>query len=191
MNVDFNANTDHIDIPLNRYGLIGYLPLIFGGLVLGVLFLITPTTFVTSGYRYSSPVTIFIMGLCLAISCGPVFIIMCYKVIVNKPGLSITEEGIVDNSTTAASGFFNWADIVKFTHEDSNYPVCIIVHLKDTEQYLKKQRNIFKRYFASNNEKTYGSPMVINTYQLKCDFIELKTFLDDTLKIYNENLGDE
>jgi len=184
MKVDFNTDADHIDIPLNKYGLSGYSFMVFCTFLLGLGFVVSPSTFVTNNYRYSNPQLIFVIGLFFIIICGPVTIIMFYRLFVMKYGLTINMDGILNNATIASFGFINWKDITKINKEEGDYPMSIVVHVNSPEEFIQSQSNLFKRRSAADNYKKYGSPAVINTYSLKCDYDELYSFLKDTLKTY-------
>ncbi len=186
MNVDFNTDTDHLDIPLNKYSLSGYLIMAFCVFLLGLCFVVNPSKFVTNSYRYSYPQEIFGMGLFLIIICGPVTVIMFYRLFIMKYGLTINMDGIMNNSSIASVGFINWKNITKINKEEGDYPISIVVHVNGPEEFIQSQSNIFKRRSAAENYKKYGSPVVINTYDLKCDYDELYYFLTDTLKTYKE-----
>jgi hypothetical protein len=187
MKVDFNTDTDHIEIPLNKYGLSGYSFIVFCGFLLGLCFVLSPSTFVTGGYRYKYPWQIFEMGLFIIIICGPLTAIMFYRLFVMKSGLIINMDGIVNNSSIASVGFVNWKNIGKIKKEEGDYPISIVVYVNDPEEFRQSQSNIFKRKAAADNYKKYGSPAVIKTYWLKCDYDELYSFLTDTLKTYRED----
>ena len=186
MKVDFNTDADHIDVPLNKYGLTGYSLVILGAFLLGLWFVVNPTMFVST-YRYKYPQEIFVMGLLCIGVCGPLTANTFYRIFVIKYGLTINMDGIVNNSYIASCGFINWNNITGINKEEGDYPMSIVVHVNSPEEFIKSQSNIFKRKSASDCYKKYGSPAVINTYFLKCDFDELYSFLTDTLKTYQED----
>jgi len=96
-------------------------------------------------------------------------------------------DGIINNTSLGACGFINWNNITKINKEEGDYPMRIVVHVKTPGEFIQNQSNIFKRRTAADNDRTYGSPAVINTNFLKCDYDELYSFLTDTLKTYKEN----
>ena len=195
MKVDFNADADHIDIPLNKYGLSGYLLAIFCIFLLGLWFVASPSTFatkshgvnVTRDYIDGTPQAIFDIGLFCIIICGPLTAIMFYRLFIAKSGLTINMDGIMNNTSMGSCGFINWNNITKINKEDGDYPMRIVVHVNSPEEFIRSQSNIFKRRRAADDDRTYGSPAVINTYFLKCDCDELYSFLTDTLKTYKED----
>ncbi len=195
MKVDFNTDADHIDVPLNKYGLSGYSFVIFGVFLLGLWLVASPSTFasgsdgvtVTRVYIDGTPQSIFVIGLICIIICGPVTTIMFYRLFVLKAGLTINMDGIINNTSLGACGFINWNNITKINKEEGDYPIRIIVHVHNPAEFIQNQSNIFKRRSAADNDRTYGSPAVINTNFLKCDYDELYSFLTDTLKTYKEN----
>jgi hypothetical protein len=194
MKVDFNTDADHIDVPLNKYGLSGYLLVMICIFLMGIWLVMSPATFAAKsgevitikGYRFTAA-GIFDIGLMCIIVCVPVAGFMFYRIFLMKAGLTINMDGIVNNASTWSCGFINWNNITKINKEEGDYPMRIIVHVDSPEEFIKSQSNIFKRRRAADNELTYGSPAVINTYFLKCDCDELYSFLTDTLKTYKED----
>jgi len=186
MKVDFNTDADHVDVPLSKYRLGGYLIVLFGAFVLGLCFVVSPSTFVTSGSRYNTPEAIFIIGLLVIMICGPLTVNIFYRIFVMKSGLTIDMDGIMNNSYVASCGLINWNSITKINKEEGDYPMSIVVHVNSPEEFIQSQSNIFKRRSATDSYKKYGSPAVINTNFLKCDYDELYWFLTDTLKTYEK-----
>jgi hypothetical protein len=192
MKVDFNTDADHIDIPLNKYGLSGYSFVVLCVLLLGLGFVVSPSVFVststvTNSRTFNSPQGIFVMGLLFISTCGPLTAIFFYRIFIMKAGLTINMDGIMNNSSMASVGFINWKTITKINKEEGDYPISIVVYVNGPEEFIQSQSNIFKRKAAADNYKKYGSPAVINTYWLKCDYDELCSFLTDTLKTYKED----
>lgn len=195
MKVDFNTDTDHIDIPVNKYRLSGYFFTIFCIFLLGLWFVASPSTFASSSdgvkvtrvYIDGTPQSIFDIGLFCIIICGPLTAIMFYRLFIMKSGLTINMDGIMNNTSMGSCGFINWNNITKINKEKGDYPMCIVIHVNSPEEFIKSQSNIFKRRTAADNYRTYCSPAVINTNFLKCDYDELYSFLTDTLKTYKES----
>jgi hypothetical protein len=191
MKVDFNTDADHIDVPINKYGLTGYFFVLFGVFLMGLWFVASPSTFVTKGVHTSKSLNSLKeavgFGLFCIIICGPFAANTFYRIFVMKAGLTINMDGIMNNSYVASCGFINWNNITKIDKEEGDYPMSIVVHVNSPEEFIQSQSNIFKRRSASDSYNKYGSPAVINTNFLKCDYDELYWFLTDTLKTYKED----
>lgn len=183
MEVDFNTDADHIDIPFSKYKLTGLLCIALAFAAVGIWFVIDPGTFVSIGYHHRFKQEIFLIGFICVIFCAPAAAFIAYKIFSSKPGLIIDEEGITNNSTFA-SGFIKWADITDITMERISSSVYIMIHINNAEEYIEGQQNFLKRKSALANYKKYNAPIAIITDSLKCDYNELYTFLTDTLNIY-------
>jgi len=186
MKVDFNTDADHIDVPINKYGLTGSLFVLFAAFLLGLAFVASPARFVTESYRYNTPQSIFVIGFFIVIVCGPLTAIVFYRIFVMKSGLTVNMDGITNNSYIGSGGFINWNTITRINKEEGDYPISIVVHVNSPDEFIQSQSNMLKRRAAADRYKKYGSPAVINTYSLKCDYDELYWFLTDTLKTYKE-----
>ncbi|MGN6180947.1 MAG: STM3941 family protein [Mucilaginibacter sp.] len=186
MNVDFNIDNDHINVPIKKYNLISLLSIVLAVFILGCYLVINPSAYVaTSGYRYRHPWEIFLLGsLCIA-TCGPCVAILLYRIIDTRPGLKISLEGITNRTSLFQTDLIEWSDINKIDTENDKYPVYVIVYINNPAEYVQGKK-LFARYMASSNYTKYGSPIVIDAYQLKCGYPELCAFLEDTLGTYQK-----
>lgn len=99
----------------------------------------------------------------------------------NIPGLVIDEKGITDHSNLASVGFIPWSDIasIKEVKGDFNRPLLAVM-VKNPERYINKSSKM-----AASRQIQYqqfGSPILINSASLKCDFRELTLILKNHLE---------
>jgi hypothetical protein len=186
MNVDFNVDDDHINISIKKYNLIGLFLIVLAVFILGGFLVINPSAYVvTSGYRYRHPLEIFLLGALCISTCGPCVALLFYRIIDSRPGLKISLDGIINRTSLFGTDLIEWSDINKIDTENDKYPVYVIVYINNPAEYVQEKK-LFARYMASSNYTKYGSPIVIDAYQLKCSYPELCTFLEDTLKTYQK-----
>lgn len=167
-----------IEIPLSKKKLA---LMLIGSVVfvtLGFLFVITPTSFI-SPYCHSAT-KIFISGLASILFFGLCGISIARKITVNKPGLIINNNGLIDNSSGVAAGQILWADIDNISIFKIRRQKLIILHVKNPQIYIDKQTSIFKRKAMTINYKICGTPLSITSNGLKISFDELfKTITDN------------
>lgn len=173
---------EKIEIPLSKQKM--FLTLLgsitFVGL--GIWFLINPPK--SSNSIFGNPILIFIVGLASALFFGLIAVTIFRKFIDNKPGLVISTQGIIDNSSGVSAGLIPWTDIheIKISQVMSQKFLMLIV--SNPEDYLDKVTNPIKRNAMKMNYKTYGSPISISSNALKTNFDELQKLLDDKMNEY-------
>ncbi|MFC0515196.1 STM3941 family protein [Mucilaginibacter angelicae] len=95
-----------------------------------------------------------------------------------KPGLIINNEGIYDNSSV---GLIPWSDITRFSISSVMNQQFLVIGLKDPEQYITAQTNLFKKKSFDFNYKNYGSPLAISASTFEYNLYELKAMLENKL----------
>lgn len=95
-----------------------------------------------------------------------------------REGLSISDEGIYDNSSIAALGFIPWEDVMSINVLKINNAALISVRAKNPEKYMKRT-NIFTSFIIKGNLKMSGTPITISVNNLKCTFEELEQWIFD------------
>lgn len=98
-----------------------------------------------------------------------------------KPGLIINNEGIYDNSSATAIGLIPWSDITHFSISSVMNQQFLIIGLKDPEQYITAQTNLFKKKSFDFNYKNYGSPLAISATTFEYNLYELRAMLENNL----------
>lgn len=101
-----------------------------------------------------------------------------------KPGLVLSEAGVIDNSSGVSAGFIPWSEIVGFDIFEIQNQKTLIVMVVNPERYIEVGGSI-KRALNRMNFKLCGSPIAITSNSLKIGFQELL----DTCNTYFEKYG--
>lgn len=103
------------------------------------------------------------------------------KISDKKPGLTINNEGIHDNSSATAIGLIPWHDITYFSISSVMSQQFLVIGLKDPERYIAAQTNLLKKKSFGLNYRNYGSPIVVSANTLEYNLYELKATLENKL----------
>lgn len=169
-----------VEIPLSKkkLTLMAIGSLIF--VVLGILFVTNPGKYTST--IIGSPTIIFIAGIICILFFGLCFFFIVKKLADSSPGLVISDEGILDNSSGISAGAIKWTEIKNISAIKIYRQRLIMLHLKDPQHYLEKQKSSMKRKLMANNYKRYGTPVSISSNGLKISFNELLATLTEKLK---------
>lgn len=166
---------EQIKIPLSKTKMtLAFLgSLMFVGL--GLWFLINPPK--SNHWLLGNPTLMFVIGLASVIFFGIVALIIFRKFSDNNPGLTISKQGITDNSSGVSAGIIPWTDIqeIKITQVMNQKFLMFIV--KNPQDYLDRVTNPLKRNAMKMNYKTYGSPISISSNALQTNFDDLYKLL--------------
>lgn len=173
---------EQIEIPLSKKKMLLTLSgaIVFVGL--GVWFLINPPE--TNHSLFGNPTLIFVAGLASILFFGLVAVVIFRKFSDKKPGLTINEQGIIDNSSGVPAGLIPWADIQEIKISQVMSQKFLMLILKNPEEYLEKVTNPLKRKTMKINYKTYGSPISISSNALQTNFDDLHKLLLDKMNTY-------
>jgi hypothetical protein len=174
------AKKSEIVIPISKQKII---LLTIGALVFvgfGILF-------VTNPEKYTSPImlnptVIFISGLASILFFGLCTPFIFKKVWDKSPGLIITDQGILDNSSGVSAGQILWKDIDDIHIIKIGRQRMIILQVYNPQDYIDKQTSKFKRKMMTINMNMYGSPLFLTSNGLKISFAELYKTLTEKLK---------
>jgi len=170
-----------IEIPLSKKKLT---LMVIGSLifvVLGILFVVSPENY--TSLIMQSPTIIFISGLASILFFGLCFFFISKKLGDKSPGLVISDEGILDNSSGVSVGQIKWAEIEHISVIKIYRQKMIILQIKNPQEYIDKQTNWFKRKMMTTNYKMYGTPVCITSNGLKISFNELLSTLTEKLNV--------
>jgi hypothetical protein len=168
-----------LEIPLSKKKLILMVTGSLTFVVLGILFVTNPEKYSSSIMR--SPMIIFITGLACILFFGLCFFFIIKKIGDNSPGLVISDEGILDNSSGVSAGQIKWTEIEKISVIKIQRQKLIMIQLKNPQDYIERQRSGFKRKMMKINYKMYGTPLSITSNGLKISFNELLSTLTEKL----------
>lgn len=179
-------NSKQIEIKLSKLKMVAML---FGAIVfvvLGILFVQNPEKFRTS--IFSNPQVIFIVGLSIIVFFGFIGLLLIKKLFDKSPGLIISDEGVLDNSSGVSAGLVPWADIIEIKEKIIANQKFINLVVKNPQDYIDRQKSAFKRKALQMNYNSYGTVIGISANSLKCNYTELKELLDKKFSDYKNRL---
>lgn len=163
------------EIPLSRTKITGILIGTIVFVILGVLFMINPKTFVSPIMR--SPEIIRISGIAAVCFFGLCLVFLIKKLSSNKIGLTIDQYGITDNTNATSVGLVEWDDITGIEKKQVMSNRFLILHTNKPEKYIDRAKNVIAKQAMNMNNKTYGSPITIISNSLKIDFNDLERLI--------------
>jgi hypothetical protein len=173
---------ESIEIPLSKKKLILTLMGAIGFVAIGCWFLIAPPQI--SNPVFGNPTTLFITGLASVIFFGLVAVVVIRKLPDNKAGLTINEQGIIDNSSGVSAGLVPWSDIQEIRVSQVMNQKFLMFIVKNPQDYISRQSNALKRKGMEINYKSYGSPISISANSLQTNFDNLYSLLNKKLNEY-------
>ena len=150
--------------------------------ILGIWFLIDPPQI--SNMIFGNPTLIFTISFISVIFFGAIAITIMLKMRDKKPGLIVSEEGIIDNSSGISAGLITWNDIEDITTAKVMSQKFLMIIVKNPQDYINRVTNPIKRNTMTLNYKSYGSPISISANALETDFDDLYLLLTET---FNKN----
>ena len=151
--------------------------------LLGILFIIYPEKFIS--YIMRSEEFIRIAGIASVLFFGSTGIYGIFKMFDNKIGLTIDENGIIDNTNATSIGLIKWSEITEIKTEQVMSTKFLLIFVNDQRKILEKASGI-KRKLMEANAKMYGTPISITANTLKFDFDKLESLINKGLM---ENSG--
>ncbi|MGN7783868.1 STM3941 family protein [Niabella sp. 22666] len=124
-----------------------------------------------------NPILIVVVGLAAIVFFGMGILVLIRKLKDKRPGLIVSDEGILDNASGVAAGVIPWADIQKIKLAQVMSQKFLMLIVKDPEQYIQRETNAIKRKGMELNYKNYGSPISISAGSLQIGFNELQALL--------------
>jgi hypothetical protein len=180
-------NLDTIEIPISKLKTI----LLFLGclafIITGVCFVISPEKFLSPVARSSTAIFI---GGCLGILVFGFFGVTIFKKLFeNVPGLTISVDGITDNSGGLPAGFIPWSDIIAVKVIEINNQRLLNLVVKNPHEYIQRQKSALKRMIMKKNLDIYGAAIGISANALKINFGDLKETIEKRLSDYKAKRG--
>lgn len=109
------------------------------------------------------------------------------KTLDKKPGITIDDKGIFDNSSVVSVGYIPWADFKKISIVKVMEQEYLIIGVNNPEYYLNKQTNFLKKKGMQYNYNNYGSPLAISMNKLTCDIKKLSRIIENKFLEYKNN----
>ena len=135
---------------------------------------------------------IIIIGIFTTLLFGMYSGILLAKLLEKKAGLTISNDGIYDYSSSSSVGFISWNDIEGIKPVESLVLLIfkqksVVLILKNPEEYILKGRNRLIRYLLKSNFKHIGSPICIAPINLKVKPQRLIDTIEGSFKANRSN----
>ena len=164
-----------LEIPLSKSKLVLMLIGALAFVAIGFWFVIAPPKIDNSYWGH--PIKLAIIGYGSILFFGLCAILFMRKLPDTKPGLIIDSEGLMDNSGGTAAGRILWADIENISVLEIQKQKLIMIEVTNPEDYIGRQRSLWKRKVMQMNYKMYGTPISISANGLKMKFDDLLSAL--------------
>ena len=172
-----------IEIPLNKKKISLILLGSIGFVTLGLLFTLTPDTFIST--RSPNESITRIIGIITLTFFGIATVYGISKLFDKSAGLIINDNGIIDNTNFASVGLIKWEDIKKIKSDKLASSDFMLIYVKNPKAYLEKATFI-KRKLMQGNMKMYGTPLSLTSLSIKCDYKYLATLIDEKFSEYKQ-----
>lgn len=126
-------------------------------------------------FHYFTPAKI--SGWASILFFGVCILILIFNLKSSQLGLLISDTGITDYSGPIAAGFIPWSDVLDLQVIEIEKQRIMLVLVKDSDLYIQRQTNAFKKQLMSMNDKYYGTPIHITTNGLKIKFDALEQLM--------------
>jgi hypothetical protein len=164
-----------IEIALNKKRM---LPILLGALVFVLLGIGMISLVFKARNQIALQAFLCIVGLAAVLFFGLIAIVLLPKMISSKPGMILSDEGLIDNTSGVSVDFIPWHDIRKINFSYSGTHTFVVVMVKKPGKYIERESNIIIRLAMQLNYKISGSPIHI-----------LASFLDINLNTLNEMIA--
>lgn len=101
-------------------------------------------------------------------------------------GLTISDEGIFENTNALSIGFINWEDITEIKTIQIKSTQILLIFVKNPQSYLDKAQGV-KKFLMKSNFSMYGTPLSITTVTIKFKFNELEQIIMQQFEEYRKN----
>ncbi len=105
----------------------------------------------------------------------------CFKLFDGKPGLTIDDDGIIDNASSVSAGRVPWGDILDLKIFQVGKQQSLVIIVANPQEYLDRS-GLFKRMINTASLKLTGSPINISANTLKIGFDELRSILTEAIE---------
>jgi hypothetical protein len=181
---DYNPEDTIIKIPYNKQNTSTLLLIAIGFGLAGFWFVKEPASIANSGSYHKFVFEIVIIGV-ICMTASILGCIVFLRQLINKnPGLIIDDNGVTFYPGTFGNNFIAWSDIEKFYVKEIAQSLYISIYLVDPVNFIKRQRNAWKRKVMSLAYKKNEALMNYGTDNLKCNFDKLLELLNSRLTEY-------
>lgn len=173
-----------IEIPLSKTKIL----LTIGGSILFVVLGVYCITTMADEQARFNPMLVKAVGIASILFFGAAGVYGIKKLFDNKVGLTIDDNGIIDNTNATSIGLINWTDITEIRTEQVMSTKFLLIFTKDPDGILQKATGM-KRKLMAANMKMYGTPLSITSTALKYDFNDLERLLKNKLNEQRERMS--
>jgi len=110
------------------------------------------------------------------------------KMLDTNVGLTIDDEGIIDNTNAASIGRIKWSDIAEISTRQLMSTKFLLIFTKDPNGILEKASGMRRKLLASSMTM-YGTPISITSTTLKYNFSDLEKLLKDKLQEHRDKVA--
>lgn len=122
--------------------------------------------------RFNNPILIYGVGVASIVFFGLCGLIGIKKLFDKSPGLILSAEGILDNSSGVSAGMIPWSEVVSIGEYQVQKQKFISIQVVDPNKYANNG-NALKRMANRANIKMCGTPVNISANSLKISYSEL------------------
>ena len=169
---------DKIEIPISKAKISLLLIAAILFVAFGVLFILTPETFVSIIFR--NPQTIRLAGIAAVLFFSAASIYGIRKLFDNSMGLIIDDNGITNNTNASSIGLIDWSDIIEIKTEQVMSTKFLLIYTSNPNKYLNRVKGI-KQKLMKANLKAYGTPISITSSTLRYNLDELEKVINNRL----------
>jgi hypothetical protein len=115
---------------------------------------------------------------------GLCFVYAVYRLVVRKPSLILSREGILDNASAVSAGFVRWEEVDRIFYSSMMNQEFVSIALKDTEGFLGRIGGV-KATLMRANVGLVGAPINLPANALAVSSAELLKLIQDFRKAQN------
>lgn len=127
---------------------------------------------IESQRRFNNPILIYGVGVASIVFFGLCGLVGIKKLFDKSPGLILSAEGILDNSSGVSAGIIPWSEVVSIGEYQVQKQKFISIQVADPNKYANSG-NALKRMANRANIKMCGTPVNISANSLKISYSEL------------------
>ena len=131
-----------------------------------------------------NPYWIRIFGFLVIAFAGAMLFFATKKMTDSAPALIVSLAGFVDNMGGLGLGLIPWSDVAGLQAVTVMKQQFIAVQLRNSNDFMGRQTNPFKRQLMQTNLSSYGSPFILSASALECTYPELQELLSSHLAAY-------
>lgn len=173
----FTQPPGQIEIPLSKSKLVKLIVVSLVFIIIGIWLITKPPTI--GNPILGNSTLIFIVGASSILMFGTMLIFLIKKIFDKKPGLIISDNGMLDNMSLFSAGYIPWSDVIEIKEILIKKQKMMNVVVKDPQDYIKKQKNGLTKKFLQMNYDASGMVIGISDVSLQCSYSELKDLLNE------------